>query len=245
MQSDALRSYSDKMYVKAQKIAEAGLSDRPTPDELMKVAADVEGAIDIQVHRFAGKLEVLNIQQGVPTIACRKGCSFCCGTQIMCTIPEALRMARWFQENFDAEQMAALRARLVKFREFLLGIQGAGLPRPPYDCAVLFEDSCSGHPGRPIACRGANSLDVDACIRAREHWQDDSVQIPLLGQPYYAGKSMVQAINHALERRGVKSPVVELGLALEIALEHPDAAERFLAGDSLFDIAIVPDRAPE
>src|SRR4051794_18086402 len=80
-----LQDYGNKMAEKAYRVALEGLSVSPTVQELVDTAGSIEQAIDNQVFRFAGKLEVLHQQGASPTIACKKGCAYCCGTQIMAT----------------------------------------------------------------------------------------------------------------------------------------------------------------
>ena len=236
-----LEDYGRKMAEKAFRLGNDAISQPPTTEELIKAATTIEGAIDIQVHRFAGKLEVLHVQNGYPTIACRKGCSYCCGTRIMASIPEIFRLAEWIGENFSERELAELRERLSAFREKIVALHESGEARPPIDCPILVDHSCSAHPGRPIACRGANSMDVDACIRGRENWQDPTLQIPLLGQPFVAGRSMVNGLRAATREKGLDSPTVEMPLALEIVLNDATAADRYLAGENVFEIAIVPE----
>ncbi len=233
-----LQEYRQKMLEKAYRVANNVLGNPPTVAQLMEAAAEIEGTIDIQVHRFAGKLEVLHQQGKSPDIACRKGCSYCCGTRIMASIPEVLRLASWVVENFSKEELGALRKRLAEFNAKVLAIKASGEQRPPIDCAILVNNSCSAHPGRPILCRAANSVDVNACINARENWRDQSLTIPLVGQPLYAGKDLIRGLRMALEERGIASPDVEMPLALEIALSDPSAGNRFLAGEPVFDLAI-------
>jgi len=236
---DGLSGYVQKMTEKAYRLASDALTENPTVDQLVDLAAAVEQAIDNQVFRFAGKLEVLH-QQGVsPTIACSKGCAYCCGTQIMATVPEVLRLAKWINENFSTEEIQALRQRLAAFNAKVRAIKESGGPRPPIDCAILMDDSCSAHPGRPIACRGANSVNVGACIKARENWQDESLNIPLVGQPYYASKSMVRGVRDAMKDRGLPSPIIEMPFGLEVVLNDPMAGEKFLAGEPVFDGGLI------
>lgn len=234
-----LQDYNLKMEEKAYRMADDLLGHPPTAEQLLQAAGSVEQAIDNQVYRFAGKLEILHQQGLSPNIACRKGCSYCCGTQIMCTIPEAARLADWINENLSQGEIVALKERLAEFVAKLLAIKASGEARPPIDCPILVDNSCSCHPARPIACRGANSLDVDACINARENWRDQTLNIPLLGQPLYAAKAMVKGIRRALADRGIASPVVEMPLALNIILDNPKAIEGYLAGEPVFETAIV------
>ena len=235
----SLQDYAQKMDEKAYRLAADALGPSPSVKELINLATSIEQATDNQVFRFAGKLEILHQKGLSPAIACRKGCAYCCGTQIMATVPEVLRLAEWIKENFSEEEQKALKDRLSAFNKRVLDIKSSGEPRPPIDCPILVDNSCSAHPGRPIACRGANSVDVDACISARENWQDESVNIPLVGQPYYAGRSMVKGLRRAMKERGLSSPVVEMPIALEIALNNPNAGERFLAGEPVFEIAVL------
>jgi hypothetical protein len=233
-----LVDYAFKMEEKAHKVASEGLSASPTVQELMDLTAIIEQAMDNQVFRFAGKLEVLH-QKGVsPEIACKKGCAYCCGTQIMATVPEVLRLANWILENFSSEQVQALKGRLAEYTPKVHAINASGEPRPPMDCPILVDNSCSAHPGRPISCRAANSLDVTACINARENWRDD-IPIPLVGHPLYGGKSMGKGLRDAMKQKGLQSPIVEMPIALEIALNDPQAGEKFIAGEPVFEAAVI------
>ena len=234
-----LVDYSNKMEEKAFRLAADALGEKPSVDDLINLANTVEEAINNQVFRFAGKLEILHQKGLSPDIACRKGCAYCCGTQIMATVPEILRLAKWIAENFSAEEVAGLKTRLAEFIPKVQAIKASGEQRPPIDCPILVDNACSAHPSRPIACRAANSVDVEACITARNNWQDESLNIPLVGHPYMGGKAMIKGLRNAMKARGLASPIVEMPIALEIALNNPHAGEQFLAGEPVFEASVI------
>lgn len=235
----SLQDYAYKMLDKAFRLANEALGHPPTVAQLVQTAARIEESMDIQVHRFSGKLEVLHQQGKSSEIACAKGCAYCCKVKITASVPEVLRLALWLKENKTEQELAALRKRLAAYNSELAALKASGLPRPPMNCAVLVDNACSAYPGRPVACRAANSVDVGACAQACENWRDESLTIPYVGQPIFAGKEMVKGIKMALEQRGISSPTVELSIALEIALDDPEAGERFLAGEPIFEPAAV------
>jgi len=236
---DGLSDYAAKMAAKAYRIVDESLPASPTIQDLIDVSAKLEQQMDNQVFRFAGKLEVLHMRGLSPEIACKKGCAYCCGTQITATLPEVFRLAKWIIENFEEKQIAQLKERLAEFVPKAASYIGSSEPRPPMDCPILVDNSCSAYPARPVACRGANSVDVEACIHARENWQDESASIPLVGQPYYAGKSMAKGLRLAMQERGLTSPIVEMPIALAILLDNPDAADQYLAGEPAFESSVI------
>ena len=88
-------------------------------------------------------------------IACRTGCAWCCHLPVMTSPPE-VRLA-WAHAR-GAMPPETLEAIAAEAR-----VLDTSVPRP---CPFLVEDRCSVYAARPLACRGWNSTDADACRRA-------------------------------------------------------------------------------
>ena len=86
---------------------------------------------------------------------------------------------------------------------------------------------------RPLVCRGWNSIDVAPCIRKREHPEED-VHEQGLGSQMAVTDFIRQGMTEGLDAMGSNSELCDLAYGLEIALDNPDAAERYLAGDNPF-----------
>ena len=92
---------------------------------------------------------------------------------------------------------------------------------------------CSVYEVRPLVCRGYHSLDVHRCKRAFDEPEDKSFMIEGWGLPI--AEEICKAVSFGLLANGLDGGYFKLAHAVLIALETPDAAERYLAGERVFD----------
>jgi hypothetical protein len=166
-------------------------------------------------------------------IACRKGCAWCCYLQVPVSAPEALRIAHFLRQTLPPDELEAVRARVAALDERTRGLtarQRLAVGRP---CALLADHACSVYPVRPLACQGWHSIDARACRRNVEH-PDADVAIPQY--PAYVGVTdgLRDGLETGLAELRLQGDELELTAALRIALDLPDAAERWLAGEPVF-----------
>jgi hypothetical protein len=129
---------------------------------------------------------------------------------------------------------AALRERVVRLDEERRGLKVAGRRRQPLPCALLVDHRCIAYPVRPLTCRGFNSRDASRC----EQFVTASCPAPPLYEPQVRLTAFVlDGMRAGLAEAGLAGERVELTAALRIALEPPDAVERFLAGEAAFAAA--------
>jgi hypothetical protein len=89
-------------------------------------------------------------------------------------------------------------------------------------------------------CRAWNSADAEACRRALGQ---DTVEMrfDLYQRTTFAG--VEKGLQEALRAGGLDASDVELTAAVRVAMENPDACERWLAGEPVFaDCEAKPDR---
>src|SRR5579872_2475591 len=96
------------------------------------------------------------------SIACAKGCAFCCHVSVTATAPEiflvANRIREMPQQDFD-DTLMRVRAADQRTRD-MTSRQRANNKIP---CAMLKDGLCSVYEARPGACRGFTSVSADDC----------------------------------------------------------------------------------
>ena len=145
-------------------------------------------------------------------------------------LPRSGRPKNWAYRLLERARAADERTRGLDPRAHLLARQR---------CPLLAADgTCSVHAKRPLGCRGWNSRSAELCRESVETGNDD-INITAVGEIVLISGAVRSGVEAGLEQHQLFSDLVELTAALVIALEHPDAAERYLAGEPLFEPARV------
>lgn len=182
------------------------------------------------------------------SVACKAGCSFCChGVSVDVTAPEALTIARGFRETLSREHLAVIVQRVKQSARAIRTMTLAERRQARTPCSMLDEKSnrCAVYDARPMRCRAHHSLDVAACEAHYLH-PEEKRGIPRYPDVMNAYEAMILGQRRALARAKLDLRHFELSLALEVALENDDAAERWANGERLFDAAVFewPDAEP-
>lgn len=160
-------------------------------------------------------------------IACSKGCSFCCYAKVLVVAPEVFRIAAHLRESLDAEALGRLLDRAREADEKTRGLTRAARAEARLPCPLLdAEGGCSAHAARPLVCRSWTSYDAAACERYA------AAPSGQLSPPQYAvGYELTQAVLAGLGKAcfdaGRDGTPLELNAALRIALERPNAGDRW------------------
>jgi Putative zinc- or iron-chelating domain len=165
--------------------------------------------------------------QVTETVACGKGCSYCCNTYVSATIPEVLNLAGALRAN--QARVARVQAAAVQSRHTPQHLRESS--RIP--CPMLEDRACSEYLHRPISCRYLLSTSLPACIRILQDNQAEA--FPFAGEVVTIRSSIVIMMKTALILSGLPYQHVELNQALAVALRHDDSESRWLAGEPLFD----------
>jgi Fe-S-cluster containining protein len=160
--------------------------------------------------------------------ACRKGCDSCCYMRVVATVPEIVSVVAFVRKTFSKQDLEALHQRIAavrrtgsKMSDEEWGVRG--LP-----CPFLVKGDCSIYAARPLECRGYNSMNVDACISARQHYLDWDV--PMYLPEFTAYKQIQAGILQALETAGLSASIVELSAAVEAVLSSDQTIEKWMHG---------------
>ena len=103
-------------------------------------------------------------------------------------------------------------------------------------CAMLSEQgACLVYPARPLACRGYNSLDAESCRRSL----DDDLEIVESNEPLVRDSTAVAlGLLAGIEDAALPAELFELTAGLHLALNEPNALQRWLAGEAVFAAAL-------
>src|SRR5262249_8808448 len=104
-----------------------------------------------------------------------------------------------------------------------------------WPCPLLVNRRCSAYPVRPLTCRGFNSSDAHQCERFLQ--APRKVVVPIYVPQLRLTTFVLDGLRAGLSESGLKDDLLPLAPALRIALDRPDAAERWLAGEAVFSAA--------
>lgn len=173
--------------------------------------------------------------------ACKQGCHWCCHQMVTTSPPvvfflgQAVVSSGALAEPLTAEvKRAAGKVRGLDARRRL----ALRLP-----CPLLGEDrTCAVYPVRPLACRGWNTYDADACRRSIESPEaapEARAHVPQIRIAH----TVEDVVVRSLTAFGLAAGPVELIGALALVLDQPDALDRWLAGEDVFEhVRPGPDR---
>jgi hypothetical protein len=169
-----------------------------------------------------------------PPSACKEGCDWCCHLTVGAGVPEVVRVVEYLRRTLPADAFAALRERVRLLDERRRQLAAAG-GEPHLPCALLVDGRCTAYPVRPLMCAGFNSADAGSCEQFVR--SSGRTSLPLYAPQLRLAAFVLDGMAAGLSESGLGGDRVELTAALRIALEVPDAVERFLAGEPTFTAA--------
>jgi hypothetical protein len=159
-----------------------------------------------------------------PDIACRKGCAHCCVQTVLVSAAEAFALAAALGDR-RAAVAQALRAT---------GPRRLGEPKADWRPCVVLDaaNACSVYLARPLPCHGFVSFDLAACIAFFDRREDAIINGPTGDARLLSLCRMMLCAAHLLTGHGLQQGY-ELGSALSVILDEPDAEARWLAGENI------------
>jgi Fe-S-cluster containining protein len=195
------------------------------------VARGVSGTIDAAgaAADRAGQLVAGAMTSEPPDapIACTKGCTACCYAKVLVVAPEVFRIAAHLRETLGEEALGLLLGRVREADEKTRGLSRAARAEAHVPCPLLdAEGGCSAHPVRPLVCRSWTSYDAAACERY-ERAPSETLLPPRYAVGYELTQAVLAGLGKACFDAGRDGTPLELNAALRIALERPNAGERW------------------
>jgi Fe-S-cluster containining protein len=174
-------------------------------------------------------------------IDCRAGCAWCCSLFVSATALEIIQIADYLGANRTPDDIAALRERLAEREQLLAGKSAAQRSAARLPCVLLVNQQCSIYPVRPLACGSWTSTSAQRCEESWQlHW---SATITANQMQLWLYGGVMLGLREGLDAYGLDSEQLDLAGALRIALDTPDTAARWLAGQPIFAAARVALRA--
>ncbi len=170
-----------------------------------------------------------------PALACREGCDWCCYLTVGTAVPEVVRIVDYLRRTLTPEQLHAFRERVVQLDDQRRRLKAARRGPVRLPCIFLVDHRCSIYPVRPLTCRGCNSTSARQC----ELFVDprNKAVVPMYVPQHRLTTFVLDGLRAGLGEAGLRGDLLELTGALRIALEDPEALDRWLAGESVFDSA--------
>ena len=176
--------------------------------------------------------------QGMPALACAKGCATCCTIRVTATAPEVLWVARHLREACEPAQCRRLVRRLLEADALTRDLDEPERVALRQRCPFIEQGACVIYAVRPLACRGHASYDRKACVLAAT---GRIAEVPY-SMPHQTARSLVQnAMQSALRDAGLAWASYELNHALRIALADQDAATKWARGGDVFADAVIAE----
>lgn len=208
-----------------------------TPGVLM-ATVDAAIAVSETVSRTTMARSIPDLHR----VACTKGCVWCCHYQVGITAPQALHIAHNVTSGKASVPASTLIERLKALDAKTRGLVASARLKLKLSCAFLDSGACAIYAFRPFGCRGANSTDAELC-RAFVEGRADAAKSGgawLLKAPYEAQRDVQDGFHAGSLDQGLRDDRLELTAGVLVALETPNAAERWLAGEDIFRAARLP-----
>ena len=197
------------------------LGPQRTPGNVFALARNVLRIFDVTAERMS------HLFPPAEPVACAKGCSFCCHLLFFTDVPSVFLAADELKQNLEPRSLEELKVRLTKFEDADHGLHT--VPRPP--CPLLVDDLCQAYDVRPLVCRAQNSLEVSQC---EEKYEGKRQLVTAHDIPITVWTAIFNGLAAGLGEIGFDEGAVEFSSALKIAIEVPEALERWLAGEPIF-----------
>jgi len=235
---NALQAELGWLYGFAKDTVETKIRIERTAEEMDKVTAKLERMAEREINSIHAKIASLGEAGAHLLPACKKGCWYCCTHIVTATVPEIVHVANYVRANWTTEQIADLRARIAKHKQATQPVRdgAADAAKPRHSCPLLQDGSCSVWTERPLVCRGWNSVNVEECIKKYES-PEAGIRERALAHQVAVTDFTRQGFEEGLQASKLNGKICDLAYGLEIALDHPDAMDRYLAGDDLFEPA--------
>lgn len=228
----------------AASVTDNALALEKTPESLIGSLRRVTKLQEKEIAAIQKRIDERAARGEIANIDCSMGCWFCCTQMVAVTIPEVLRLAEHIRATFTPEQREDLDKRMAGYMEATAEWHaGDHTKKARYVCPLLrqADGACGIWLERPIICRGFNSTDHNACITKRDDPVNDPPVPQIMGQFHTAMYSRT-GMRRSLKKHNLENELHEMIPALIVAMENEDAADRYLAGEPLFEASKVPGR---
>ena len=210
------------------------LSPKPDPKAILMVCDDARNI----TSRFFE-----TILKQVPPPACDSGCHFCCYLMATVSAPEALAIAHHLRQSLAGKALRQLKLKLARSLKKTERLSSLDRIKAGVACPLLStEGLCTIYENRPLDCLTYHSQDRTAC---EQKLADPKVVPPMNLQLRALAIGVKAGLGQGIAEAQLEQPALryELIEALSIALNDPQAMQKYLAGKNIFrPAAIITDQ---
>jgi hypothetical protein len=197
-------------------------------EQLLQGHRDRTRLLDLMgFYDWLGDSNLKSMLSGMPPLPCKAGCAYCC--YVGPDRPDLLPVELYRIAAYLAETSIGVRTHVMA------RLEAQDDPKAP--CLFLSDERCTIYPVRPMRCRAQHSPDVVAC---RQSYAGQRPTFPLLREPALLLKSIGTGIRLGLQQAGLEHTPLSATKAVRLALERPEALDRWLAGEPVFGEATYP-----
>lgn len=169
------------------------------------------------------------------TMACTRGCNYCCHLRLTVQPHEAFALAAWIKSHFSAERIAGVVERLRGNARATTAMGVEARKRSNMRCALLGEDgSCTVYEARPAQCRRYHSLRLETCKSFYDNPADEALESPMHQAVAHNAAVLITQAQHAVRAAGLEAENEDMNFALLAALDNPKAWRRWRDGKKPF-----------
>ena len=227
---DFFAEFDAAFYADGYKIAEKCLKAGLSMEGILKVCEQLYSSIDQLNGSFTSQCIRKNL-----SIACKKGCSFCCNQSVFVVPYEVFYIMQYMELNIPADMNDGIReaATIKNNRTGKMKMQQ--LLHNEDACPLLDDEGqCIVYDARPMACRIYLSSDVSTCRNDFEN-PDDLNHFPALYEfPLRAGRMLNEGGCTYLNEKNIIPFEWTLESSLNKVFEDIQAFRKWLGGVNLF-----------
>lgn len=208
-----------------EKMVRERLAGERTGEAVSKLATDLEAATD---HAMLPSAESADLVRVVACPSTGQG-------RVGVTIPEVLAVADQIRKQESAEGQKRIHDQALANAQKIANASPEDREPPP--CALQGPGHvCCTFAERPLHCRPLHAVIVarEASERGQTAAPYRDLEVGEIGHQKAVGDGVQEGLSRAIKSAGLDAKRYELNSALAIALEHPDAAERWGRGEDVF-----------
>jgi|ERR1700733_1595311 len=221
-----------------QDLLEAGrqFASRETSNHLRGSGTSAEACVDLVAslnRQMEATIAHATGREGVPAIACRAGCSFCCHIPVEIAPHEAVALYDHLQTKLQPDVKAAVTERLLANRDRISTMTKAEHAATNVQCAFLVDHKCSAYGSRPLACASHHSFDVSPCEESYKHPEipeSEAAPIPKSYMLVCIDSGMKSGVLQALDAAKLNNETFELNTAVAALVKDPSSIRRWRSG---------------
>jgi hypothetical protein len=221
----------DTLIAAAHNIVVDGFLQEISPHAITRISENIYAQME------SLQAEVLRLRK--PEIACARGCAWCCTSYVSVTTLEVIYLTAYIQAHFSPEEIETLKERTAQAAERRRGLDSNAQEALRLFCPLLKENACSVYTARPLMCRGWTSRDANICRKNVEQPGETPIPVPFFKLFKEIAASVRVGVQSGIDQTPLQNDDLELVSALNMALNAPDIAERWLEGEQVFSDDII------